>query len=174
MLKKWKLQAKWESWSSGAHLLVNPLTSGKCSGHSKDQVMAWCRQAKTSLILCWPKTMKYFLERKCSYFNIWLTFVPEGPIDNISVQVQVMVWHGTGNKPFSDPVMTHFTDVTYICASPGEVLKNQTNLIRDSFDHCSLFTLSTHCWELCKLHICLTKKKIIHIFKFNFIILIDI
>ena len=41
---------------------------------------------------------------------ISLKFVPNGPIDNASILVQVMTWHRTGDKPLSEPIMIHFTD----------------------------------------------------------------
>ena len=37
-------------------------------------------------------------------------FVPKGPIDNDSVQIRVMAWRRTGDKPFSEPMLTQFTD----------------------------------------------------------------
>ena len=43
-------------------------------------------------------------------FQISLTFVPRGPIDNKSVLVQVMAWRQTGDKPLPEPRLTWFTD----------------------------------------------------------------
>ena len=50
---------------------------------------------------------------KCIFFNenIWISinislkFVPEGQIDSIPALVQIMAWHGTDNKPSSEPVV---------------------------------------------------------------------
>ena len=56
----------------------------------------------------------------CLNENVWisikisLTFVPRGPIDNISALVQIMAWHLTGDKPLSKPMMAYFTR-TYMC-----------------------------------------------------------
>ena len=61
----------------------------------------------------------HFLEWKVSYFvsnfliekfyflfQISLKFVPEGPVDNKWVLVQVMAWRWIGNKPLFEPIMT--------------------------------------------------------------------
>ena len=48
--------------------------------------------------------------------NVWISikismqFVPKDPINNIPAMVQIMVWHGSGDKPLSEPMMTLFTD----------------------------------------------------------------
>ena len=50
---------------------------------------------------------------KCIFFNenIWISidillkFIPKGPIDNKSALVQIMVWHQTGGKSLSEPMM---------------------------------------------------------------------
>ena len=46
------------------------------------------------------------------WIKISLKFVPKGPIDNKSalVQVMVMAWHRTGDKPLPEPMRTQFTD----------------------------------------------------------------
>ena len=41
--------------------------------------------------------------------KIWLMFVPNDPIDNNSALVQVMAWRRPGDKPWSEPMMVHFT-----------------------------------------------------------------
>ena len=46
----------------------------------------------------------------CVLVKITLEFVSKGPIDNKSELIQVMAWHWTGNKPLSEPAMTHFPD----------------------------------------------------------------
>ena len=58
---------------------------------------------------------------KCNFVNqnvlifikIPLNFVSKGPIDQKSFLVQVMVWHRIGDKPSSEPIITHFND-TYM------------------------------------------------------------
>ena len=40
--------------------------------------------------------------------QISLKFVPKVPIDNKSALVQVMAWHGTGDKPLFEPMLTQF------------------------------------------------------------------
>ena len=37
--------------------------------------------------------------------KIWLTFVPEAPINNIPALVQMMAWHSSGDKPLSESMM---------------------------------------------------------------------
>ena len=61
---------------------------------------------------------------KCNFSNenVWISiksslkFVPQGPVNNIPALVQVMAWCRTGDKPLSEPMMTHFNDA-YICHS---------------------------------------------------------
>ena len=43
--------------------------------------------------------------------RISLKFVPKGPVDNESVLAQVMAWGQTGDRVFSEPMVTRFTDV---------------------------------------------------------------
>ena len=42
--------------------------------------------------------------------KISLKFVPKGPIDNEPTLVQIMAWHGIGDKPLPEPMLTQFTD----------------------------------------------------------------
>ena len=42
--------------------------------------------------------------------NISLKFVPKGQINYITALVQIMAWHGPGDKPLSEPMMAWFTD----------------------------------------------------------------
>ena len=48
-------------------------------------------------------------EKHSILIQIWLTFVPNDPIDDKSSLIQVMAWHYSGTKPLSEPMMTHFT-----------------------------------------------------------------
>ena len=43
-------------------------------------------------------------------FQIFLKFVPKGPIDNEAELIYVMAWCRTGDKSLSDPMLTQFTD----------------------------------------------------------------
>ena len=55
---------------------------------------------------------------KCNFLNenVWvpiknsLKFVPQGPINNIPALVPIMALRRRGDKPFSEPMMTHFND----------------------------------------------------------------
>ena len=35
-------------------------------------------------------------------------FFPKGPIDNKLALVQIMAWHGIGDKPLSEPMLTRY------------------------------------------------------------------
>ena len=37
-------------------------------------------------------------------------FVPKGQINNIPVLIQKMAWRRPGDKPLSEPMLTHFTN----------------------------------------------------------------
>ena len=52
-------------------------------------------------------------EKFCISIQIWLKFVPSGPINNITALVQIMAWRRSGDKPLSKTVPTQFTD-TYM------------------------------------------------------------
>ena len=60
---------------------------------------------------------------KCIFLNenVWisikvsLTFVPNGPINNIPALVQIMAWRRSGDKPLSEPVMVSL--LTHICVT---------------------------------------------------------
>ena len=64
---------------------------------------------------------------KCIFLNenisilstISLKFVPEGPINNIPVLVQIMAWHQSGDKPLSVPS----NDGLYICVTQPQWVK---------------------------------------------------
>ena len=47
-------------------------------------------------------------EKFCIFIKISLKFVPKGPIDNNPALVQIMAWHGIGDKPLfetnGDPI----------------------------------------------------------------------
>ena len=54
---------------------------------------------------------------KCIFFDENITiliqfplqFIPEGPIDNTSVLVQIKAWRRTGDQPLSEPMIAWFT-----------------------------------------------------------------
>ena len=46
----------------------------------------------------------------CILIKNSLEFFPKHPFDNKSTLLQIMAWRQTGNKPLSDPILTHFTD----------------------------------------------------------------
>ena len=59
-------------------------------------------------------------EKFCILIKISLKFVPKSTIDNIPALVQIMAWPWIGDKPLSEPMLTHFTN-TY-AALGGEEL----------------------------------------------------
>ena len=46
----------------------------------------------------------------CILIKISLKFVPNGPIYNNPVLVEIMDWHRIGDKPLSEPMLTWLTD----------------------------------------------------------------
>ena len=59
--------------------------------------------------------------------NMWISikislkFVHKGPIDNNPALVQIMAWHGTGDKPSSEPMMVRL--LPHICVSRPQWVK---------------------------------------------------
>ena len=49
-------------------------------------------------------------EKFCILNRLSLKFVPKGLINNIPALVQIMAWCRSGDKPLSEPMLTHFTD----------------------------------------------------------------
>ena len=62
----------------------------------------WDKMATIFADIFWCNFMK---EKFCIFFQVSLKFVPEGPVANKSVLVQVMAWHQTGDKPLSEPTV---------------------------------------------------------------------
>ena len=73
---------------------------------------------------------------KCIFLNenvwipieIWMKFVPKGPINNIPALVQIMAWRRRGDKPLSEPMMVSLT--THICVTRPQWV-NSTKLLLD-------------------------------------------
>ena len=60
----------------------------------------------------------HFHEENVLYFDwISLKFVPEGPIDNKSMLVEVMAWRPTGDKPRADSRFAPHQWETLLCSS---------------------------------------------------------
>ena len=61
--------------------------------------------------------------------NVWISikisqrFVPKGPINNITVLVQIMTWRRSGDKPLSEPMMVRL--LTHICVARPQWVKTQ-------------------------------------------------
>ena len=53
---------------------------------------------------------RHFLEWKWYKMRISLKFVHRSVVDNKPALVQVMAWCWIGDKPLSEPMLTHFTD----------------------------------------------------------------
>ena len=64
--------------------------------------------------------------------NVWipikisLKFVPDGPINNIPSLVQIMVWHRSGAKPLSEPMMVSL--LTHICVTRPQLVNCSTSM----------------------------------------------
>ena len=53
--------------------------------------------------------------------ELWLKFVPEGPINNIPALVQIMAWRHPGDKPLSEPMLVRL--LTHICVTRPQWVK---------------------------------------------------
>ena len=60
--------------------------------------------------------VQFFNENSFVFVQISRSFVCKGSIDNKPALVQIMAWHWTDIKPFSEPMMVYFTDA-YMCHS---------------------------------------------------------
>ena len=67
----------------------------------------------------------FFNENVWISIKISLKFVSNGPINNIPVLVQMMVWRRSGDKPLSEPMMVGL--LTHICVTRPQ-WDNQTAL----------------------------------------------
>ena len=56
------------------------------------------------------KVYFFVYEKSCILIEISLKTVPNGPIYYKPALVQIMAWHRIGDKPFSEPMLTWFTD----------------------------------------------------------------
>ena len=69
---------------------------------------------KTKWLSFSDDTFKYIYLTQITrvFIKILPNFVPKGPIENMSLLVQVMAWHRKGGKsPLPEPMMIHFKDV---------------------------------------------------------------
>ena len=79
--------------------------------------------------------------------NLWipikisLTFVPQGPINNIPALVQIMAWHRPGDKPLSEAMM--FRLLTHICVGQPQWVKDVTVCRPSYLEHGNIHTLRT-------------------------------
>ena len=53
--------------------------------------------------------------------EIWLKFIPKGPINNIPAFVQIMAWRRPGDKPLSEPIAVRLP--THICVTRPQWVK---------------------------------------------------
>ena len=83
--------------------------------------LIWALQLDILLSMLSPRQKRrHFADDifKCNFLNesVWipikssLKFVPQGPVNNIPALVQIMFWRWTGERPLSEPMMTHFSD----------------------------------------------------------------
>ena len=109
-------------------MAINHMTSqeGGCRNWSKTKLRA-CTLGFWDTVNTWrPRPNgRHFPDDifKCLFLNgnIWilikmsLTFVLNGPINNMSALFQIMAWHRIGDKPLSETMLTWFTDATSHC-----------------------------------------------------------
>ena len=83
--------------------------------------LIWAPQLDILLSILSPRQKRrHFADDifKCNFLNesVWipikssLKFVPQGPVKNIPALVQITFWCWTGERPLSEPMMTHFSD----------------------------------------------------------------
>ena len=83
--------------------------------------LIWAPQLDILLSILSPRQKRrHFADDifKCNFLNenVWipikssLKFVPQSPVNNIPALVQIMFWRRTGERPLSEPMMTHFSD----------------------------------------------------------------
>ena len=71
------------------------------------------------------------------FIRISMKFVPKGPVVNDAALVELMARRRIGDKPFSQPMLTRFTDAYYIRGTRGEM----------SFNYC--YSGELHQWPNC-------------------------
>ena len=59
-----------------------------------------------SWVFSWIKMLK---------FRLKFQFVPKGPINNISVLVQIMAWNRAGKMPLSEPMLVNLLAHIHVC-----------------------------------------------------------
>ena len=64
-------------------------------------------------------------ENWCNLIEISLKFVPNVPLNNKSILVQIMAWRQTSNKSLYEPVMVSL--LTHICVTLSQWVKNLVN-----------------------------------------------
>ena len=77
---------------------------------------------------------------KCIFLNedVWiptknsLTFVPEGPINNIPTLVQIMAWRHSGDKPLSESMLV--SSPTHICVTRPQWVKKHWHLPHENWN----------------------------------------
>ena len=113
--------------------------------HHWVQIMTWCRPLGRPLfepIMAWFNTLRprqngcHFSGNilKCIfvYENVWISikislkFVPSGPINNISVSVQIMAWYRQGDMPLSEPMVVSL--LMHICVTVNMVVVDDWEL----------------------------------------------
>ena len=63
----------------------------------------------------------FFNENVWISLEIWVKFVPKGPINNIPALVQIMAWRCLGDKPLSEPKMVSLP--AHICVTRPQCVK---------------------------------------------------
>ena len=97
---------------------------------------------------------------KCIFLNenVWivikisLNFVPKGPINNISVLVQIMAWRRPGDKPLSEPMMVSL--LMHICVTQPQWVNCEALWLQSIYSTWWLFGWPIVIWFHIKSAVC--------------------
>ena len=114
--------------SASAAVVMTKFGSHIFTGSAFDLLTHWGR--------CKMATLKHIFwnENIIISIKISLTFVPEGPINNIPELVQITAWCRPGDKPLSEPMMVSLP--THICVIRPQWVKPCYNVPTVHQRHC--------------------------------------
>ena len=90
--------------------------------------------------------MQFSKEKVCISIQISQKIVSYGPVDNKWVLCQLIAWHGTGNKPLSEPLLTQFTDAHMRHYKGRRV--NIIPLLGEQFEHAHHGVVRMNMWSM--------------------------
>ena len=115
---KWHYQIHWlvlvRQWLGDEHAI----------SHNLEQCyFNWCSPGQNGHNISRRHVQMHFREWKI-LINISLKLISKGQINNIPASVQIMAWCRIGDKPLSEPMMTH--SITHICCTRGRWVNSLT------------------------------------------------